>query len=178
VLVHGASGGIGAFGVQLALLAGAHVTGTASAAKQDFVRELGAHEVLDSRADEPWKGRWDVVFDTPGVLDAPAVRPLLAPGGVLVTTRVASLRTARALVDARVRRFRAGRAGPGGDAGPRFAFVATAGRSADLARLLDLVRAGRLRVPVDRVFPLARIVEAHRHAESGAARGKTIVTVS
>jgi NADPH:quinone reductase-like Zn-dependent oxidoreductase len=181
VLVHGASGGIGAFGVQLALLAGAHVTGTASAAKQDFVRELGAHEVLDSRGAEPWKGRWDVVFDTPGVLDPTAVREVLAPGGVLVTTRVASLQTARALVDAQVRRLRPGRSGREGaarpDPGPRFAFIATSGRSADLARLLDLVRAGRLRVPVDRVFPLARIAEAHRHAEGRDARGKTIVTI-
>ena len=172
VLVHGASGGIGSFAVQLALLAGAQVTGTASAGKQEFVRELGAQEVLDSRRPDGWRGRWDVVFDTPGLLDPDRARDVLAPDGVLVTTRVASLRTARALVDARLRRA------VRDDAGPRFAFVATAARSQDLARLLDLVRAGRLRVPVDRVFPMARIEEAHRHAESGAARGKTVVTVA
>ncbi len=167
VLVHGASGGIGSFAVQLAVLAGAHVTGTASPAKHDFVRELGAAEVLDSRGADPVRGphRWDVVLDTPGLLDPAGVRGALAPDGVFVTTRVASVQTAREVVRTRVGR------------GPRFAFVATAGRSQDLARLLELVRTGRLRVPVDRVFPLTRVAEAHRHAEGGDARGKTVVTV-
>jgi NADPH:quinone reductase-like Zn-dependent oxidoreductase len=168
VLVHGASGGIGSFAVQLAVLAGAHVTGTAGVAKHDFVRGLGAAEVLDSRGADPMRSphRWDVVLDTPGVLDPARVRGALAPGGVFVTTRVASVQTARELVRDRFRR------------GPRFAFVATAGRSQDLARLLELVRTGRLRVPVDRVFPLADIAEAHRHAEGGATRGKIVVTVA
>jgi NADPH:quinone reductase-like Zn-dependent oxidoreductase len=167
VLVHGASGGIGSFAVQLAVLAGARVTGTASAVKHDFVRDLGAHDVVDSRADDVMSAgeRWDVVFDTPGSLDPARVRAALAPGGVLVTTRVASVQTARELVLGPVRR------------GSRFAFVATAARSQDLARLLELVRVGRLRVPVDRVFPLAEIAEAHQYAESGEARGKIVVTV-
>ena len=167
VLVHGASGGIGSFAVQLAPLSGAHVTGTAGPAKHGFVRGLGAAEVLDSRSAAPgWgPGRWDVVLDTPGLLDPAAVRGMLAPDGVLVTTRVTSSRTARELVRTRVRR------------GPRFAFVATAARSQDLARLLELVRTGRLRVPVDRVFGLADIAGAHRHAEGGDARGKIVVTV-
>ena len=164
VLVHGAAGGIGSFAVQLAVLAGARVTGTARAAKHEFVRGMGADEIVDSRGELP-DGRWDVVLDSPGSLDAAAVRRVLAPGGVLVTTRVASVRTAREVVRSAVR-------------GPRFAFVATAARSQDLARLLDLVRRGRLRVPVDRVFPLDRIADAHRYAESGEVRGKVVITVS
>lgn len=167
VLVHGASGGIGSFAVQLAALAGSDVTGTASAAKHDFVRDLGADHVVDSRVDDVTSAgqRWDVVLDTPGLLDPARVRAALAPEGVLVTTRVASAQTARELVVGAVRR------------GPRFAFVATAARSQDLARLMELVRSGRLRVPVDRVFPLARIAEAHAYMESGQVRGKVVVTV-
>jgi NADPH:quinone reductase-like Zn-dependent oxidoreductase len=167
VLVHGASGGIGAFAVQLAVLAGAQVTGTASAARLPFVQELGAQEALDSRTDDVTAGgrRWDVVIDTPGVLEPAAVRAVLEPGGVYVTTRVASAQTAREVALGALRR------------GPRFAFVATAARSQDLARLLDLVRTGRLRVPVDRVFPLTRIVAAHEHAEQGGLRGKIIITI-
>jgi len=105
------------------------------------------------------------VLDTPGSLDAATVRRALASDGVLVTTRVASVRSAREVVRSAV------------DRGPRFAFVATAARSQDLAQLLDLVRRGRLRVPVDRVFPLDRIAEAHRYAEGGEVRGKVVVTV-
>jgi NADPH:quinone reductase-like Zn-dependent oxidoreductase len=166
VLVHGASGGIGSFAVQLARTAGAHVTGTASPAKQDHVRELGADEVLGHDEALTAGHRYDVVFDTPGRLDFAAARPVLAGDGVLVTTRVISASNVRALALGVVRRR-----------GPRFAFVATAARSADLAHLLELVRAGVLRVPVDRVLPMAEIVEAHRYAEGREVRGKVVVTI-
>jgi NADPH:quinone reductase-like Zn-dependent oxidoreductase len=165
VLVFGAAGGIGSFAVQLAALAGAHVTGTASGAKRDFVRGLGAEDVVDYDVALDGRERWDIVLDTPGLLDPVQVRPALASDGVLVTTRVASVQTARELALGAVRR------------GPRFAFVATSARSQDLAHLLDLVRRGLLRVPVDRVVPLEKIEEAHRHAESREVRGKVVVTI-
>jgi NADPH:quinone reductase-like Zn-dependent oxidoreductase len=166
VLVHGASGGIGAFAVQLAALAGAHVTGTASAAKREFVRSLGAAEVLGHDEALASGVRYDVVLDTPGLLDVTAARALVADDGVLVTTRVVSASAARALVPAALRR-----------SGPQFTFVATAGRSVDLAHLLELVRTGRLRVPIDRVVPMADIAEAHRLAESGGVRGKVVISI-
>ena len=162
VLVHGAAGGIGSFAVQLATLAGAHVTGTAHAAKHAYVRELGAAVVREDPAGE----RYDVVFDTPGALDAARLDALVAPGGVAVTTRVASPRTAGSIVRGALHR------------GPRVRFVATAARSEDLAHLVEVVRVGLLAGPVDRVFPLAYIADAHRYAESGEVRGKVVVTVS
>ena len=164
VLVHGASGGIGSFAVQLAALAGAHVTGTARAAKHDFVRALGATVVREHG--DLGGARYDVVFDTPGLLDPARLGAVVAPGGVVVTTRVASARTATAIVRGALHR------------GPRVRFVATAARSVDLAHLLELVRTGRLGVPVDRVFPLGQIAEAHRYAESGEVRGKVVVSVT
>lgn len=83
-----------------------------------------------------------------------------------MTTRGASAQTAREVLRS------------ASSSGPGFAFVATAARSHDLARLLDLVRRGRLRVPVDRVFPMDRIADAHRYAESREVRGKVVVTVA
>lgn len=168
VLVVGASGGIGSFAVQLAALAGATVTGTARAAKHAYVRELGATAVREHGDLGGGRGnpeRYDVVFDTPGRLDPALIDDVVAPGGVVVTTRVASPRTGAAILRGRLHR------------GPRAAFVATAARSADLAHLLELVRVGRLRVPVDRVFPLDGIVEAHRYAEGPEIRGKVVITV-
>lgn len=167
VLVHGGSGGIGSFAVQLAAMAGAQVTATASADKHDFVRSLGAHAVADSRTGSPTGSgeRWDVVLDTPGTLDPARVRRALAPDGVLVTTRVAALRTAREMVTGVVRR------------GPRFTAVATAARSPDLAHLLELVRTRALRVPVDSVFPLTQVAAAHERADSGRVRGKIVLRV-
>jgi len=64
VLIHGASGGVGGYAVQLARAAGAHVIGTASAAHLDAVRELGAAEAID--ADTRFEEAVDLVFDTAG----------------------------------------------------------------------------------------------------------------
>lgn len=164
VLVNGATGGIGSFGVQLAKLAGAHVTAVASAARLDLATELGADEVLDrSTYDVTTLGeRWDVVLDAAGTLTLPAMRGALARAGVLVTVRPLSPDTVRAFVPRR--------AGT-----PRVTAVMTTPRSQDLARLCALVESGRLRPVVDRVYPVQEIAAAHRHAEGGV-RGKVVVT--
>lgn len=166
VLVSGASGGIGIFAVQLALLAGAHVTGTASAGKQDFVRGLGAHDVLDHEEGAAPGRRYDVVLDTSGQLGPAAARAVLAAGGVYVTTRVASIASLGAVAASALRHK-----------GPRSAVVATSARGGDLAHLLELVRRGSLRVPVDRVVPMTDIEAAHRRAESADVQGKVVVVV-
>jgi NADPH:quinone reductase-like Zn-dependent oxidoreductase len=165
VLVVGAAGGIGAFAVQLAQLAGAHVTGVADDARADFVRDLGADAVVDRhRQDVLALGeRWDVVLDVPGALRLSAVRPVLTGDGVLVSTRPLSTDAARGLAQR---------------SGPRVTAVATRRSPVDLAHLAHLVDTGRLRVPVDRVVPLAEVGAAHAHATSGDLRGKVVVAVS
>lgn len=168
VLVLGASGGIGAYGVQLAGLAGAHVTAVSSGPGLEFVAWLGADDVVDRREQEVTAlGRhWDVVLDTPGRLSLHTARPLLEDDGVFVTTRGVGPDSLRELLPARSRRR-----------GPAFAAVRTRPRSADLAHLAALVDSGRLRPVVDRVFPLERVDDAYRHAR-GPATGKVVVTTS
>jgi NADPH:quinone reductase-like Zn-dependent oxidoreductase len=87
--VLGGAGGIGSYAVQLARLAGAHVTATARASQLSFVADLGADEVLDHRAQDVLAlgRRWDVVLDTPGRHTLAAAQAALAPDGVLVSTR-------------------------------------------------------------------------------------------
>uniref|UniRef100_UPI0035CA0AC5 NADP-dependent oxidoreductase n=1 Tax=uncultured Amnibacterium sp. TaxID=1631851 RepID=UPI0035CA0AC5 len=162
VLVLGASGGIGAFAVQLARLAGAAVTASTTGRTLDFVRSLGPDAVLDRDREAPLRpgDGWDLVFDTPGRLRLRDVEPSLAPHGVLVSTRGVSPDAVRSL--ARGRR------------GPEFASVRTAARPADLDLLLRLVAEDRLRVPVHRVLPMAQAAEAHRDAEQGA-EGKVVI---
>jgi NADPH:quinone reductase-like Zn-dependent oxidoreductase len=165
VLVVGAAGGIGAFAVQLARLAGAHVTGVADDSRAGFVRDLGADAVVDRhRQDVLALGeRWDVVLDVPGALRFSAVRPVLTRDGVLVSTRPLSTDGVRGLAQR---------------SGPRVTAVATRRSPVDLAHLAHLVDTDRLRVPLDRVVPLAAVATAHAHATSGDLRGKVVVAVS
>lgn len=167
VLVFGAAGGIGAYGVQLARLAGAHVTGTARAVQQDFVRGLGVDALVDHRTEDVTKlgERWDVVLDSPGVRGLDRMRPALADDGVLVSTRPLSLDAVRGLAPRPLR-----------PAGARLAGVMTKARSSDLSHLAALVQDGRLVVPLDSVFPLERAAAAYRRAEGDSA-GKVVLRV-
>ncbi len=172
VLVVGAAGGIGSWAVQLARLSGAHVSAVTSAGREDHVRDLGAHEVLDRHRDDPLSGdaRWDVVLDCPGALSFDAVRASLAPSGVMVSTRPVSADSLRAAAATAI----LGRSRQGG---PRFAAVMTAARTGDLDHLARLVATGHLRLPVDRVLPLEQVADAHSHAEGSAVRGKVVLTL-
>ena len=166
VLINGASGGVGAFGVLLAKLFGAHVAGVCSGAKRDFVQGLGADEVFDYR-EEDFTLRdesWDVVLDAAGNRTFADVRRVLGKQGVMVSPRLSPW-NALDLVTTRVQR------------GPRFAFVRAKERSFDLAFLARLVETGRLRVPVERTYALEELSDAHRYLESGGVRGKVVVRV-
>src|SRR5262249_43045027 len=95
VLIHGAAGGVGVFAVQLARWRGAKVRATASAANRDFVRGLGADEVIDYRAqrfDEVVRDV-DVVFDAVGGETLARSWGVLRPGGKLVTIAASEERT-------------------------------------------------------------------------------------
>lgn len=166
VLVNGAAGGIGSFGVQLARHYGAEVTGIARAEKHDFVRSMGAGAVLTPDDFDPSGkgGRWDVIFDTPPSMQFGRVRGALTEDGIYVSTR--PFPTAPADV-----------AGLAAKRGPRFRGVMTRERAQDLTYLARLIDAGALRVPVDRRFDLSEIVAAHRYAEGPEVRGKVIVTL-
>jgi len=158
VLVNGASGAVGTAAVQVAHLAGSHVTGVCSARNADLVRSLGADEVVD-RAVQPVAGlaeRYDVVLDTVGNLDRRSGRRLLAPGGVLVLV-------AAGLVDTVLARGNV-RAGVSSEDPVAFAW------------LLGRVAAGELRAVVDRSLPLSRVVEAHRLVDTGHKVGAVVVT--
>ena len=151
--------------MQLARLAGAHVTAVADAARADFVRDLGASVVVDRRRDDVLAGsrQWDVVLDAPGALRFPAVRPALTDDGVLVSTRPLSPDSVRGLR-------------PG--SGPRATAVATRRSPVDLAHLAHLVDTARLRVPLDRVVALEDVASGFEHAGSGQLRGKVVVSLA
>jgi NADPH:quinone reductase-like Zn-dependent oxidoreductase len=164
LLVRGATGGVGYVAVQLGKAMGAHVTGLASAANLDLVKELGADEAIDYRAPgDP--GRFDVILDTVGS-DLPTFHRLLTPRGRMVTIALDLDHPFRSLgyIAAHApRRTRWVRFFSGNPTAPLFA---------ELGRW---VSAGAIRPQVDRVFPLADIAAAHRALEQGGVRGKIVV---
>ncbi|MFF2777159.1 NADP-dependent oxidoreductase [Streptomyces sp. NPDC058052] len=160
VLVHAAAGGVGHLAVQIAKARGAHVIGTAGAAKHALLKELGADEVVDYR-ETPFEeavSDVDVVLDALGGETAERSLKVLRPGGRLITL-------------------------PGPDDVP----VAPAGLHASwvlvepdhlgLREIAALVESGALRPVVDTVLPLSEAAKAHELGERGRTTGKIVLTV-
>jgi NADPH:quinone reductase-like Zn-dependent oxidoreductase len=154
VLIHGAAGGVGTFAVQLAHWRGARVIGTASAANLDFVRSLGADEVIDYRAErfEDVVRDVDVVFDTVGGETLERSWGVLKRGGRLVTVAASGERT----TDERI----------------RAAYFIVEPSRTQLAEIARLISGGVLRPVVGAVFPLAEARQAYQHKPS---HGKVVL---
>lgn len=166
VLVNGASGGVGHFAVQLAGVFGAEVTAVCSGKNLEFVRELGANRALDYGEEDfcRHENRYDVIFDVAGNRSFRACRGALRPGGIQVTTELLPRNFAwQALTF------------PGENRKTRVVVVKPSGR--DLALLAQLFDAGRLRVVLDRAYPLRQAAEAHARGELGHTRGKVSLEV-
>jgi NADPH:quinone reductase-like Zn-dependent oxidoreductase len=162
VLIHGAAGGVGHLAVQIAKGLGAQVIATASRAKADFVRELGADEVIDYEAEDFAAVARDIdaVLESVGGDYADRSLRTLRPGGLLVTI----VERTNAQLAARVKA-----------AGRRFAGVIVEPDSPGLEKLAEWVDSGRLRVHVDEVFPMTAVAQAHRRLE-GSVKGKLVLT--
>jgi NADPH:quinone reductase-like Zn-dependent oxidoreductase len=174
VLIIGASGGVGAYAVQIAKAEGAEVTGVARTAKVGFVRTLGADHVVDYSCADPVDGqhRYDVIIDIGGNRRIAHLRRALAPTGRLVIT--GGEHGGRWLGGIE-RNLRAQLLSPfvGQTLG---AFIARQRRD-DLVAISDLIQAGSVTPPVDRTYPLADAAAAISYMADGHARGKVVITI-
>jgi NADPH:quinone reductase-like Zn-dependent oxidoreductase len=164
VLVHAAAGGVGHVAVQIAKARGAYVIGTASAAKHEFLRDLGADELIDYRTTDFAEvvRDVDVVLDLVGGEYSVRSLPTLRRGGRLVTIPSSAAEAATRAAAA------AGVAATGMLVEPDHA---------GLEQLTALIEAGRLRAEVETVLPLEKAAEAHRLGEAGRTRGKIVLDV-
>jgi len=161
VLIHGASGAVGTFAVQLARWRGAHVTATASAANLDFVRALGADVVIDYHATrfEDVVCDMDVIFDGVGGETLERSWKILKKTGQMVSI-VGD--TTRAPLSQRSRDV--------------FMLVRSDGQQ--LAEIGKMIDAGELRVFVEAAYPLEQAKEAYARAARGKMRGKIALSLS
>jgi NADPH:quinone reductase-like Zn-dependent oxidoreductase len=170
VLIQGASGGVGGFAVQFAKAKGAYVIGTASAGNLAYLKELGADEALDYRhqpVPEPGPGV-DLVLEASPVRDnAERLKTVAAlkPGG-----RFVSVNLDYPFDDALLAVF-AARQVTG-------ELSANQARADWLVEISQLLEAGRVRVVVSQVFPLAQVAAAHRESQTWHVRGKLVLQIN
>ncbi|MFH9008032.1 NADP-dependent oxidoreductase [Streptomyces afghaniensis] len=162
VLIHAAAGGVGHVAVQIAKARGAHVIGTASAGKHEFLREIGVDEAVDYRETDFTEAvkDADVVLDTIGGDNALRSLRVLRPGGVVVSilpggsddfyeeAERLGVRAVRMLVDA-------DRAG--------------------METIAELAETGRLRATIAGTYPLSAAAEAHASGDTGRTTGKLVL---
>ncbi len=173
LLVNGASGGVGTFAVQLAKALGAHVTATCGGRNAELVRSIGADAVVDYTADDITRGeaRFDVVFDLVGDKPLAAMRRVIAPKGMYISSfggggkvlgpmaRLLGMMAKAPFVSQRLRP------------------LAATTKGDELAELGAMVADGTLDPVIECSCPLSETADAIRFIEEHHARGKFVLTV-
>jgi NADPH:quinone reductase-like Zn-dependent oxidoreductase len=175
VLVHGASGGVGTYAIQIAKALGGEVTAVCGPRGVEIARSLGADQVVDYSQEDVTRSdhRFDLVIDIAGTRSFRQLKRVLAPNATVVV--VGGKRASRLL-------------GPLGHVagcrlGATFAsqnasfFIAKLNKG-DMETLRDLLVAREVTSVVDDVFPFERVADALEHMGGGHPRGKIVVTVS
>jgi NADPH:quinone reductase-like Zn-dependent oxidoreductase len=160
VLVHGAAGAVGIFAVQLARAAGAHVIATASAHNLEFVKELGATQVIDYRAQrfEDLVRDVDIVFDTVGGDTLQRSWSVLKSHGRMVTVAAAGETTT--------------------DDRAKLAFFIVEPKREQLIEIANLLDTGKLHTVVDTIVPLSQASAAYTGSLKRNGRGKLVALVA
>jgi NADPH:quinone reductase-like Zn-dependent oxidoreductase len=165
LLIYGASGSLGTAAVQLAKHFGAHVTGVTSTRHVELVRSLGADEVIDYTQQDFTKTgqRYDAIIDAVGKHKYRCGRGSLKPDGRYVATdglENVAVWAASRLIGRKQIRFAIGRRS-----------------KPDVELLKEVIEAGASRPVPDRVYPMDRVVEAHRYVETWHKAGNVVLRI-
>jgi NADPH:quinone reductase-like Zn-dependent oxidoreductase len=161
IFISGGAGGVASFAIQLAKHIGARVITTTSAANLDYVRGLGADQVIDYNAQDLARAvaGCDAAFDTVGGEVVPQTFAVLKPGG-------------------RAAFIASGWQAPKPDRDDVTSLRPAVARArAPLERVGELVTSGAVRLPEIKLFPLSQAAEAHRISEGRHFRGKLVLQV-
>ena len=175
VLIHGASGGVGTYAVQVAKALGGVVTAVCNTRSVDQARSLGADRVVDYTKDDFTRSgeRYDLMIDIAGTRSWRECTRVLAPNATVVV--VGGPRANRFLgplghvVGMRLGSLFGGR---------KTVFFIAKFNKPDMQTLRELVESGQVRSAIDRRFPLAEIAEALTYQFDGHPSGKIVVDVA
>lgn len=162
LFIHGAAGGIGSIAIQIAKHVGAYVAVTATGDGIDYVKSLGADEVIDYKATDFTESLsdFDAVFELAGGQDFDKSLAILKKGGKAVSMIATADQT------------KADELGV-------TAITQSTGVTTDrLNKLTTLVEDGVVKPQIDKVFPLDQTQEAFEARESGTVRGKVVVAIA
>ena len=167
VLINGASGGVGAFAVQIAKAFGAKVTGVCSTESIEFVRSLGTDVVIDYKKEDVVTDdkQYDAVIDVAANLSVKEYRHALKKNGTCVVIGFSTLGHTLSYSFA------------GKRDGKTIKLSITNNKNGDdLSEINKLIETGKLRVVIDRIYSLDETAEALRHTEMGHPKGKVVIT--
>jgi NADPH:quinone reductase-like Zn-dependent oxidoreductase len=172
VLVNGASGGVGTFGVQIAKAFGAKVTGVTSTRNVELVRSIGADDVIDYTKQDFTKSdkRFDLILDCVGNHTFSECLRVLQPKGIIVPaggkTDNWMLEPIRRMIAAAAQSFFVSQ---------KQVSIFAKMNQADLLVMNEMLMSGKVRPIIDRRCRLAELPDAMRYLEEGHARGKVVM---
>ena len=170
VLINGAGGGVGMFAVQIAKSFGAEVTGVDSPGKLDMVRSIGADHVIDYTQEDFTKNGqlYDLILDVVATRSMSDYRRALSPQGVYC-----------AIGGSQARYFQAAFLEPWISmmGSKKVGALGAKPSTSDLAFIIELFEAGKVKIVIDRLFPLSEVAEAFRYFGEGRHHGKLVITV-
>ena len=170
VLIQGASGGVGSFAVQFAKAKGAYVIGSASAGNLEYLKQLGADEVIDYRSQQ----LADVVRDVDVVLEASPLRDnaerlkaiaMLKDGGIFVSVNT-DYPFSEEVLAGLAQKHATGE------------LSANQPRQDWLTEIAQLIDAGQVKVVISKVFSLDQVAQAHSESATWHVRGKLVLEVA
>jgi NADPH:quinone reductase-like Zn-dependent oxidoreductase len=163
VLIYGASGSVGTFAVQLAKYFGAEVTGVCSTSNLEWVKALGADNVIDYTKEDFTKSgqTYDIIFDTVLKTSFPRCKSSLKQRGVYLTVSWPILQALWTSMTS----------------SKKIIWGLASKSNENLIFLKELIEAGKIKSVIDRRYPLEQIVEAHRYVEKGHKKGNVVITV-
>ena len=166
ILIHGASGAIGTYAVQLAKYYGAEVTGVCSGANAEMVKSLGADKVIDYTKEDFTKSgeTYDVIFDVVGKTTFSQCKSLLKPKGIYLENMLELSDILKVIWTSIV-------------GGKKIKGGISIESAENLNFFLELIESGKLRPVIDRTYPLEQTAEAFKYVENGHKKGTVVITV-
>jgi NADPH:quinone reductase-like Zn-dependent oxidoreductase len=166
ILIHGASGAIGTYAVQLAKYYGAEVTGVCSAANAEMLKSLGATKVIDYTKEDFTKSgeRFDFVFSVVGKTTFSQCKGLLKQKGIYLENML-ELKDMLTMMWTSI------------IGGKKMKGGVSAAKAVNLNFFIELIESGKLKPVIDRSYPLEQTANAFQYVEQGHKKGNVVITV-